>query len=47
MYNIEGHAHLCRYIRGFFRPNFLKVPILHTEEIEDTRGKRFLVIGRN
>jgi len=47
MYNIEGHVNCVDTLEDFLDQLPEGSTILHTEEIEDTRGKRFLVIGRN
>tara|TARA_B100000900_G_C20536706_1_gene698709 strand:+ start:210 stop:1052 length:843 start_codon:yes stop_codon:yes gene_type:complete len=47
MYDIEGHINCVDTLKDFLDQLPEGSTILHTEEIEDTRGKRFLVIGRN
>ena len=46
MYGIEGHVNCVDSMEQFIAQLPDNVSILHTEEIEDTRGTRFLVIGK-
>lgn len=46
MYDIEGHINCVDNIEQFIEQLPENISILHTEEIKDSRGTRFLVIGK-
>lgn len=46
MYDIEGHVNCVDSMEQFVEQLPDNSSILHTEEIEDSRGTRFLVIGK-